>query len=76
MTQFWFFLSIWITLSLIGRILMIYRSDYGRLVRDWTTIKNKRVFGIVLLIMLMVVFLPFSIPYSIGNIKNNRKTNK
>ena len=71
--QIWFFCSLWLILSLVGRVLLVFRSDYTRILRDWKTIKNKRVFGIVLLILLMAFFLPFSIPYSIANIKNKHQ---
>ena len=76
MIQAIFIISVWIALVLIARFLLFFRSDYQRIIRDWRLIRNKQIFGSIVLITLIFLLLPFSIPYSVGNMRQNKRPNR
>lgn len=68
------FLSIWAILTIVGAVLIIFRSDAYRVGEDIDNYFYKKPLHIKLVTaILLICVLAFSIPYSLANILNNRK---
>lgn len=68
------FLSIWAILTIIGAVLILFRSDAYRVAEDIDNYFYKKPIHIkAFTALLLICVLAFSIPYSLANILNNKK---